>query len=153
MFTWKFRKQRQLQSSQSPETFTPFCSRLYSSPIIYLLWSSILFATCNCLHDLCQRPLYQAIPGVSPFSPILKTSNWNKSAFVHQLERNHADLQRLKICPQCLYNSLPCPSLKKEGSKQNAGSPMKSLKRLYGFSYERMEKWEPWGSFGNIKLY
>lgn len=31
----------------------PFCSRLYSSPITYLLWSSILSATFNCLHNLC----------------------------------------------------------------------------------------------------
>lgn len=107
----------------------PFCSRLYSTPFTYLLWSSILFATFNCLHDLCQRALYQAIPGVSPFIQILKTGNWNKSALVHRLERNHADSQQLKICPRCLYDSLPCPSLKKEGSKQNAGSPVKSLKR------------------------
>lgn len=111
----------------------PFCSRLYSSHITYLLWSSILFATFNCLHNMCQRSLYEAIPGVSPFIQILKTSNWNKSAFVHWLERNNVQLQWLKSCPLV---SIRLPALsfsKKRRVKAECWQPNKIFEETVWF--------------------
>lgn len=102
---------------------SPFCSWLYFSPIIYLLWSFLLFAAFGCLHNLYQRPLYQAIPGVSPFIQILNTGYWYKPAFVHQLERNRADSQWLKICPLVSVGLPPLPFSKKGRVKAKCWQP------------------------------
>lgn len=153
MFTGKFRKQR--QSSENRDNYKapnllrhlPFCSKLYSSLITYLLWSSILFATFNCLHDLCQRPWHQGNTWSVSIHPNFKNQAETNQHLYTDWKETMQTHHSWKSVLRCLYDSLPCPPLKKEGSKQNAGSPMKSLKRQYGFSYERMEKWEPWGTF------
>lgn len=122
-----------------------FCRLLYSSLVTCLLWSSAVFAPLNHLRGLYHRLLYYAIPGMS--SKFSKTVT-NKSALLvrwlgGKKKNKKAHSNQKKSVIWCLHNSFPCPSLKKEGSNRNTGSPLKSLKRQYGFSYERMEKWEP----------
>lgn len=124
-----------------------FCSWLYFSPITYLLWSFLLFATFNHLHDLYQRPLYEAVTGASPFIQILNTGNGYKSAFEHQLERNCADSQWPKICPSVSVGLLPQPFSKKRRVKAKCWQPNEFFEETVWFQVIRGWKNKSPGDF------